>query len=146
MMRKDMTVVPIYGRLMTLDLNTKKVVCEEHFDTTGIHGLYIENGEVSLIKSRYHHIWWKGKNIESDKFKKAFLRGMAGDANELALSGSKVTADRLLRSYADPKIFIVNDEGVRGFNLDGHGGVQDIRRIDGVDYGHNNPHKFPLPS
>lgn len=143
--KSDNRYKPVYGGVVMLDLNTKEVKHRIPYDTTAVHGLYVENEDISVIKTKFHHVEWKDKIVRYDNFKRAFMRGMAGDSHEIAIGGSKISQSRSSREFGDGKLFIINDEGVREFSVCGHSAINDIRRIDGVDYAHNNPYRFPLP-
>ena len=63
----------------------------------------------------------------------------------LCLGGSYRKHRESDRRIGNLKFITLNNEGIKDqFEVGDYGQINDIRRIDGLDHGHNNPYKFPL--
>lgn len=110
------------------------------------HNLYINDKMLGVISTADHSLVLGDKVIrdpEWAKEKRVFLRGMAGDENELVIGCTPFSTSRQMRKLNKPKVSVIRNGQVSHSPTLSFGEVNDIRRIDGPDYCHHNPFPFP---
>lgn len=127
---------------------TSQIVVGDSVTDTGYHmchNIYLKDGVIGFVATREKKVVI-GEDIISNPFWEAyFLRGLAGDDKQLAVGCSDFNAKRKDRANGDGYVSIIKDKEVQKHCLlEESGNICDIRRIDGPDFCHHNPHPFPL--
>tara|TARA_Y100001938_G_C8074704_1_gene425289 strand:- start:1201 stop:2085 length:885 start_codon:yes stop_codon:yes gene_type:complete len=127
------------SEILVLDMRLKSLVKIINMKAKRAHGIYAKKEVLGTLNTNDNNIVIKNKIIDISIPKNHFLRGMAGDDNEICFAHFKEN----LRSYrGEGGSYIKTLSGKSGY-IDGIGSVNDMRRIDGVDLCHNNKYKFP---
>jgi hypothetical protein len=111
------------------------------------HNIYLNGETLGYVDTDRHRLVIGDHSVTCDLWetKPVFLRGLAGDDKELVVGCSNRNEMRRRRMEGDSAICVVKDGAVQShLKLVGTGALDDIRRIDGQDFCHHNPHPFPF--
>ena len=145
------TVVSYKGNIHVMlhnrGVNPSKIVCGEQvtaLEAIACHGLYLDGDTTGYVHTKAENVVLGEQVISHQAWKGWFLRGLAGDDKELVVGASNFKLLRADRPTGDSVLSIIKEGKVQNHCiLKNFGDVDDIRRIDGPDFCHHNPHPFP---
>lgn len=131
--RKNTQIAEVDGEILTLDARSG-------------HNIYRDGNTLGFIDTKRRRLIIGDHSVTCDMWKerRMFLRGLAGDDKELSVGCSNRNPVRELRRRGDSVVTVVKEgEVYEHHTLIGSGDIDDVRRIDGPDFCHHNPHPFP---
>jgi len=131
-----------HSQILALDLNTRLIVKTINTPAKRAHGIYLGNKVVGTLNTEYNNIIMESKEINVNVPDSHFLRGAAG--NEEFCFAHFERRLRRYRGEGGSYIQTIYNSTIKKTNfINDIGAVNDMRRIDGEDFFHNNKYKFP---
>lgn len=136
----------IYVMIHNGDKESKIIVGDKVIKTGHhkCHNIYLDKDVIGFIATKERRVVIGDKVITHPAWRKMFMRGLAGDDKQLAVGASNFNLERKDRPNGDSFVSVIKDGEVRKHCfLEESGDINDLRRIDGPDFCHHNPHPFP---
>ena len=135
------------SQILALNLKTREVEKLYTPDAKNAHGLYVNGKEFGILDTRRHRVLLGDDVISKTSWdKKVWLRGITGDEKDIVVGVSYSKKDREERGKGDANLVSITNRKISNqYTVKDIGAINDIKRIDGVDFSHHNPFEFPLP-
>lgn len=136
----------IYVMIHNGDKESKIIVGDKVIKTGHhkCHNIYLDKDVIGFIATKEKRVVIGDKVITHPAWETKFIRGLAGDDKQLAVGASNFRLERKDRPTGDSFVSVIKDgEVIKDYVIKNSGDINDLRRIDGPDFCHHNPHPFP---